>query len=241
MINTVIAEKMKMSQTFVGDTKVAATVLKVGPGVVTQIKTMEKDGYLAVQVGFGEKRLKNVTKQLQGHLKKVITEGKAPRFLCEVRLTEMSDAKVGDIVDVFAILKAGDIISVTSTSKGKGFAGVVKRWKFKGGPKTHGQSNRDRSPGSIGQGTTPGRVWKGKKMAGRMGGKTVTVKNLYIISADKDKNEILVSGSIPGPRGSVVTIKRIKEGKLEDLIEKAPEIQVKGKTGESGADEAKKE
>ncbi len=222
-----------MSQTYVQNTKVPVTVLKAGPCVVTQIKREEKEGYWAVQIGFGIKRAKNTTKPMQGHLKKVSSEGFFPRFLREVRVMGEPESKVGDVVSVGDILKPGDLVSVTAVSKGKGFAGVVKRWKFAGGPKTHGQSNRERSPGSIGQGTTPGRVWKGKRMAGRMGSDTTTIKNLRVTWVDTEKNEIALSGSVPGPKGAFITIKRLKEGKLEELVEKVPEVQTKGKTGES--------
>ena len=230
-----------MSQTFVGDTRVGVTVLQVGPCVVTQIKKEEKDGYWAVQIGFGQKKAKNTTKQLQGHLKNVVSEGKYPRFLREVRLQSEPEVKVGDVLNVSEVLKPGDFVTITATSKGKGFAGVVKRYKFKGGPRTHGQSNRPRSPGSIGQGTDPGRIWKGKRMAGRMGTETVTIKKLRVVSVDGEKGKIALSGSIPGPRGGFIVIKKTSEGKVEDLVEKAPEIQTKGKTGEVGVKEEVKE
>ena len=175
MINTILGSKEKMGATFIEGTRVPITYMKAGPCVVTQIKNEAKDGYWAVQIGFGERKIKNVTKPVQGHLK---AANSAARFLREVRVEKEPNLKVGDKITVSDIFSVGDAVSIAGTSKGKGFAGVVKRWGFSGGPKTHGQSDRQRAPGSIGQGTTPGRVHKGKKMAGRMGTDKVTIKNL---------------------------------------------------------------
>ncbi len=200
-----------MSQTYVNGVRFPVTIVAAGPCVVTQVKEEGKDGYWAVQVGFGEKKLKNITKPMKGHLKTVINEGatNAPRFLREIKLKEKPEIKVGDVLNASDVLKEGDKISVTGISKGKGFAGGVKRWHFSGGPKTHGQSDRQRAPGSIGQGTTPGRVYKGKHMAGRMGSERIKVKGLKIISVNPEKNEIEISGPIPGRAGSLVVIQRI--------------------------------
>jgi large subunit ribosomal protein L3 len=226
MLNTILGTKLGMSQTFVDTTRVPVTLVKAGPCVVTQVKKEDKDGYWAVQLGLGEKKIKNTTKPLQGHLKGAIKDKMAPRFLREVRLEKEPEFKVGDEIKVSDVFKAGDVIAVTGTSKGKGFAGVVKRWGFAGGPRTHGQSDRPRSPGSIGQGTTPGRVHKGKKMAGRMGGETVTIKNLKVISIDEEKDEISILGPIPGvPRGLII-IKKIASGKLSDLAQEVEQVQV---------------
>lgn len=200
-----------MSQVFIKGTRVPVTFIAAGPCVVTQIKKETKDGYWAVQLGFGEKKIKNITKPLLGHLKGAIKNGVAPRFLREVRLTEEPKFKVGDIITAADVLKEGDVVSVTGTSKGKGFAGVIKRWGFATGPRTHGQSDRRRAPGSIGQGTTPGRVHKGKKMPGRMGSQTVTIKNIRVISLNPEENEIALSGPIPGRSGSLVIIKKLSE------------------------------
>jgi large subunit ribosomal protein L3 len=224
MINTLLGSKQHMSQAFVEGTRVPVTWIKAGPCIVTQVKTVEKDGYWSVQLGFAEKRIKNVTKPLQGHLKGAVKDNKAPRFLREVRLETESDLKVGDIVKLTQIFKKGDVVSVAGTSKGKGFAGVVKRWHFAGGPKTHGQSDRHRAPGSIGQGTTPGRVLKGKHMAGRMGSDRVTVKNLIVVDVNAEKELIAVSGPVPGVPGGLLEIKKLKSGSLEDLVEEAPEV-----------------
>src|SRR3972149_10920830 len=145
MISSILAEKMKMGQTFVEGRRVPVTKVMAGPCVVTQIKKEETDGYWAVQLGFGEKRIKNVTKALQGHLKSFIKDNKAPRYLAEVRLEKEPEMKVGDTVKASDIFRVGDIIRVSGVSKGKGFAGVVKRWHFPGGPRTHGQSDRERA------------------------------------------------------------------------------------------------
>lgn len=208
-----------MSQAFVEGRRVSVTKVLAGPCVVTQVKKMDKDGYWAVQLGFAKKNIKNVTKPLQGHLKGAIKENRAPRFLREIRLESEPDLAVGDIVNASDIFKAGDIISVSGTSKGKGFAGVVKRWGFHGGPRTHGQSDRERAPGSIGQTTTPGRVFKGKKMAGRMGSDTVTVKNLQVVSVDPESSQMDISGPVPGVSGGLLIINKLASGKLEGIQE----------------------
>jgi len=217
---------MKMSQTFIEGTRVPVTYIKAGPCVVTQVKRQDKDGYWAVQLGFGERKIKNTTKPLQGHLKGAIKDNKAPRFLREVKLDKEPEFKMGDVISAADIFKVGDALAVTGTSKGKGFAGVVKRWGFAGGPKTHGQSDRLRAPGSIGQGTTPGRVYKGKKMAGRMGGERITVKNLIVVSLEPEKSELTVSGPVPGTPGSLLILKKIASGKLEELVEETPQPQI---------------
>lgn len=203
-----------MSQRFVGGARIPVTEVVAGPCVVTQIKTLEKDGYWAVQLGFGNKKMSKFTKPEKGHLNKIKNLKskiqKFPRYLREVRLNDEPNVRVGDVINVFDVLKIGDIVQVSGTSKGKGFAGGMKRWGFKGGPATHGQSDKPRSPGSIGQGTTPGRVRKGKKMAGRMGSDTVTLKNLKIISIDKENNTVSISGAVPGNRGGLLVVKKIK-------------------------------
>ncbi len=153
-MNTLLGSKMEMSQTYTDGSRVPVTKVKVTPCTVTQIKKIDNDGYWAIQVGFGEKKLKNTTKQIKGHLKAVLQKDSkmAPRYLREIRMTEEPKYKVGDVIKVSDVFVTGDIITVTGVSKGKGFAGGVKRWHFSGGPKTHGQSDRQRAPGSIGQG-----------------------------------------------------------------------------------------
>lgn len=231
-----------MSQTFVGNTRVPVTLVKAGPCLVTQIKDQNKDGYWAVQLGFGEKKIKNVTKPMQGHLKGATKNKLAPRFLGEVKLSKEPKFTVGDEIKVSEIFGAGDLVSVTGVSKGKGFAGVIKRWGFKGGPRTHGQSDRQRAPGSIGQGTTPGRVHKGKKMPGRMGTQRVTIKNLKVVSIDADRDEMTISGPVPGPSKSLLIIKKLKEAEEEKKIEKIDKQKPKkAKAKLESRDEEKKQ
>jgi large subunit ribosomal protein L3 len=264
MLNTILGTKEKMGAAFVEDTRVPVTWVKAGPCVVTQIKTLEHDGYWAAQIGFGSKKAKNISKPLAGHLKKstsafakasadkqksqpkadrpldekLKTQNLLPRYLREIRTDAKPSVKVGELILVSDLFKKGDVISVSGISKGKGFAGVVKRWHFAGGPKTHGQSDRQRAPGSIGQGTTPGRVFKGKHMAGRMGGERVTIKNLVIVDVDTKGERIAISGALPGSRDSLLIIKKIGSGKLEELVEDVPEVQVQV---EEVSDEAEKE
>ena len=217
MINTILGSKGVNSQTFVEGFRIPVTRVSAGHCVVTQIKKMDKDGYWAIQLGFGTRRTKVTPKPLQGHLKTTSKENKFPRYLKEVRVDKEPEVKVGDTISASDIFRPGDVISVSGTSKGKGFAGVVKRYHFRGGPRTHGQSDRERAPGSIGQTTTPGRVYRGKKMEGRMGGEKVTVKNLHIISVNPETQEIEISGQVPGTVGSLITIHKIKSGSLKEL------------------------
>ncbi|OGM30247.1 50S ribosomal protein L3 [Candidatus Woesebacteria bacterium RIFCSPHIGHO2_01_FULL_41_10] len=214
-MDTMLATKQGMQQTFVNNARVGASVLMAGPCVVTQVKSEKKDGYWGVQLGLGTRKIKNTTKPLQGHLKGVTDKTGTPRFLREVRLKEEPTQKIGEVIKVTDVFAEGDTVDVTGVSKGKGFAGGMKRWGFKGGPKTHGQSDRSRAPGSIGQGTSPGRVWKGKKMAGRMGNSQVTVKHLRVISVDADKNTLSLSGPVPGIPGGLLVVKRVNERKEE--------------------------
>ncbi len=223
MLNTILGTKAKMTQAFVDNNRVPVSVINAGPCVVTQVKTEATDGYFGVQLGMGTKRIKNITKPLQGHLKGAIHENKAPRFLREVRVYAEPTEKAGDVVKVSDIFTVGDTVSVTGVSKGKGFAGGMKRHGFAGGPKTHGQSDRHRAPGSIGQGTSPGRVWKGKRMAGRMGNETISVKNLHVVAVDPDQNELHLSGPVPGVPGSLLIIRRISEKQEPEVVEVAKE------------------
>ena len=244
MINTILGSKGKNSQTFVQGFRVPVTVVTAGPCVVTSIKNVDRDGYWAIQLGFSSKKAKNTSKSLQGHLKdsqseELKTKKFFPRYLREVRLDKEPEFKVGDIVNVSDIFKAGDVVSVTGISKGKGFAGVVKKHGFAGGPRTHGQSDRERAPGSVGQTTTPGRVYKGKRMAGRMGSETVTIKNLHVVSVDPATSLVSISGQVPGTVGSLLTIKKIKSGSLKDLEHEVVAQVVEGEgakvAGGSGA------
>jgi len=209
MIQGLIGKKLGMSQLF-DDTGLAhpVTVLEVGPCVVTQIKTAERDGYRAVQLGFGlDKRL---NRPERGHRQ---PSGFMSRTLREVKVSETADMTVGQVITADAFAE-GELVDVTGTSKGRGFQGVVKRHGFRGGPKTHGQSDRLRAPGSIGSSATPGRVFKGMRMAGRMGNDRVTVQNLKVLRVDPERNLLLVEGSVPGANESLVIVRRaIKSGK----------------------------
>jgi large subunit ribosomal protein L3 len=209
MIQGLIGKKLGMSQIF-DDTGLAhpVTVLEVGPCVVTQIKTPERDGYSAVQLGFGlDKRL---NRPERGHRQ---GSGFMSRTLREVSASDTADMAVGQVITADAFAE-GELVDVTGTSKGRGFQGVVKRHGFRGGPKTHGQSDRLRAPGSIGSSATPGRVFKGLRMAGRMGNDRVTVQNLKVLRVDPERNLLLVQGSVPGANESLVLVRRaIKSGK----------------------------
>lgn len=204
-----LAKKVDQTQGFLKNgMRIPMTLVHVIPNVVIQIKTKDKEGYNALQLGTGTK--KRSPKAITGHIKKAgLTQ--TPRFFREIRVDEFGDVSLGMSIRAQDIFKPGDTIDVTGISKGKGYAGVVKRHGFAGGPRTHGQSDRERAPGSIGQTTTPGRVYKGKRMAGRMGGDTVTIKNLEVIDIEGDI--MCIKGLIPGPRGIMVTIIKIGENK----------------------------
>lgn len=202
MIQGIIGRKLGMTQIFRDNGTVeAVTAIETGPCLVIQIKTMDKEGYDAVQLGFGQaKRLKSP--QL-GHLKEL---GQF-KHLREFRVSDTKDIKVGDKVEA-SLFKAGDLVDITGVSKGKGFAGVVKRHHFSGGPKTHGQSDRHRHPGSIGAGSSPSRVFKGMRMAGHMGNGRVTVRHLEVFEADPARNLLVVKGAVPGAKNGLLLIKK---------------------------------
>jgi len=182
----------------------ATTIVEAGPCFVTQIRTLATDGYEAVQLGFEQVRPNKLTRPERGHLK----DGVPPvKTLREVPVTDVDELSVGERIDI-SMLVAGERVDVVGQSKGKGFAGVVKRHGFRGVPKTHGQSDRWRAPGSIGSGTTPGRVMKGMRMAGHLGDDRVTVQNLEVIRVDPERNLIALRGAIPGPRGGLIVIKK---------------------------------
>ncbi len=207
MIQGLVGRKLGMTQIF-DETGLVhpVTIIETGPCVVTQIRTPEKDGYEAVQLGFGlDKRL---NKPEQGHRK---ASGFMSRTLREVKADNVGDFTVGQVItaDTFA---EGELVDVTGTSKGRGFQGGVKRHGFQGGPKTHGQSDRLRAPGSIGSSATPGRVFKGLRMAGHMGHERVTVQNLKVLRVDIERNLLLVEGSVPGPIKGEVLIRRAVKG-----------------------------
>ena len=183
-----------------------STAIEVGPCFVTQLRTPEKDGYTAVQVGFQEDRKLN--KPETGHLK--AAGNLKLRHLGEFRLTGDAGYSLGDQLGA-DLFEAGTRVDVTGTSKGRGFQGGVRRHNFRGGPKTHGQSDRHRAPGSIGSGTTPGRVYKGTRMAGHMGAAQTTVRNLEVVARNDEKNVIFVAGSVPGPVGGVVRVRHARK------------------------------
>lgn len=211
MIDGLLGRKVGMTQIFTEDGRVVpVTVIEAGPCYITQIKTVQSDGYTAVQLGYGA--VKRLTKPEQGHLAK----GNAPalRHLREFRAGDLSDLTLGQKVDASSVFHVGDLVDVVGTSKGKGFAGVVKRHHFRGGPRTHGQSDRERAPGSSGSTTTPGRVLKGTKKAGQMGNARVTVQNLQVVEADGERNLLVLRGAVPGAKNGLVLIKRSRKGRL---------------------------
>jgi large subunit ribosomal protein L3 len=201
-----IGKKVGMTSVFSAEGKsIPCTVIEAGPCVVTQVKTTEKDGYAALQLGFGEAKEKNTTKPLMGHFKKAGTTPK--RKLMEFSGYDV-DYKLGEVIDV-TLFNGTVFVDVIGTSKGKGFQGVVKRHGFGGvGQSTHGQHNRLRKPGSIGACSTPARVFKGMRMGGRMGGDRVTMQNLQVLKVIPENNLLLVKGSIPGAKGSYVIIEK---------------------------------
>jgi large subunit ribosomal protein L3 len=207
MVAGIIGRKRGMTTVFTPEgTAVAVTVLEAGPCYVTQLRTAENEGYNAVQLGFEE--TKHLSKAERGHLKAL----PALRYLREFRLDGEKPPSVGDKIDV-SVFQPGDRVDVVGTSKGKGFAGVVKRHHFAGGPKTHGQSDRHRAPGSVGATTTPGRVFKNMRMAGRMGNCRVTTQNLRVIRAEPDRNLLLLEGTVPGPTSGLILIQKSRRGK----------------------------
>ena len=198
-----IGKKLGMTSVYSAEGKnIPCTIIEAGPCVVTQVKKVDTDGYEAVQIAYGERKEKNTPKALQGHFKK---SGTTPKRKV-VEVDGLQDSKVGDQVTVDMFIE-GEWVDVVGTSKGKGFQGVVKRHGFAGvGDATHGQHNRLRAPGSLGAGSTPSRVMKGMKMAGRMGGVQKTVSNLKVIKVIEDSNLILLSGPVPGVKSSVIEI-----------------------------------
>jgi large subunit ribosomal protein L3 len=201
-VEGLLGKKLGMVQVFQADgTVVGCTVLEAGPCLVTQVKTKERDGYEAVQLGFGTK--KRLNEPEKGHRKGL---GNL-RYLREFKADSLDGIEVGQRIGV-ELFQPGDKVDVTGISKGRGFAGGVKRHGFHGGPKTHGQSDRHRAPGSIGSGTTPGRVLKGQKMAGHMGDERTTVRNLEVIEANPARGILIIKGPVPGAKDGLVRIRR---------------------------------
>jgi large subunit ribosomal protein L3 len=205
----ILGKKMGMTQIFDERGEVVpVTVIEAGPCFVTQVKTPGRDGYAAVQLGFKEVKPKRLTKSQLGHLGK--NQLPPLRYLQEIRLSDVGQYEEGQKIRV-GIFDVGDRVDVTGISKGRGFAGVVKRHGFRGGPKTHGQSDRHRAPGSIGAGTTPGRVYKGMRMAGRMGNARVTVQNLQVVLVDPERNLLAVKGAVPGARNGLLVVEEARK------------------------------
>lgn len=198
MTNVVYGQKITMGEAYIGDTRRGVTKLALYPMTVSQLKTAEKDGYSALQVGFGKPK-KNSHRKVGKNRELTFVEG----------------LEKGTVINPQDVVSVGSVCNIQGTSKGKGFAGVVKRWNFAGGPRTHGQSDRLRAPGSIGQGTTPGRVHKGKKMAGRMGGDTVTIKKSLVVAINDD-NTVWVTGGVPGARHSLLRLEVVAK---QDSVE----------------------
>ena len=203
----IIGKKIGMTSLFNEEGKnIPCTVIQAGPCSVLQVRTIEKDGYKSVQLGFDDKSEKNVSKALAGHFKKAGSTPKAK--LVEFYRGFVDEVKIGEEVTV-NLFAEGEFVDVTGTSKGKGFQGVVKRHNFGGVMQaSHGQHNRLRAPGSIGAGSDPSRVFKGMRMAGRMGGKQVTVQNLQVLKVDEEQNLLVVKGAIPGAKNSYVIIRK---------------------------------
>jgi len=207
-VNGIIGKKIGMTSIF--DAKgrnVACTVVEAGPCVVTQVKTDDTDGYTAIQIGYGEAKEKNTSNQMLGHFANAKTTPK--RKVVEFRDFDALDKSLGDIITVDEIFAEGDMVAAVGTTKGKGFQGVVKRHNFRGvNDATHGQHNRQRAPGSIGAASYPAKVFKGMRMAGRMGGTRVKIKGLEVLKVYPEKNLILVKGAIPGHKGAFVILEK---------------------------------
>ncbi len=204
MVKYILGKKIGMTRVFRDNGEsVPISVLEVGPCYIIQIKRIDKEGYNAIQIGFQPKKDKRINRPLSGHLK---AAGKGGfRFLQEVKVNDTDVFELGQEINI-EIFNVGDLVTVRGTSKGRGFSGVVKRWGFSGGGKTHGCRSHN-VPGSLGASATPSRVMKGKKLPGRMGNEKVTVKNLKVFDVVKEKNLILLKGSVPGSRGSFLEVK----------------------------------
>lgn len=209
-VKALLGRKLGMTQVWDNDGRVVpVTVVQVGTNVVTQVRTEEVDGYTAAQIGFGEVDARRITKPLAGHFEKA---GVAPRrHLVEVRTSDVDTFELGQEL-LASVFEAGDKVDVSGKTKGKGFAGVMKRHGFRGAPASHGAHRNHRKPGSIGACATPGRVFKGVRMAGRMGNVNRTVQNLDIFAVDVEKGLLLIHGAIPGPKNAVVLVRNSVKG-----------------------------
>ena len=233
MVKGFIGQKIEMTQVFDSHGRVVPTTrVKVTPNTIVQIKTNDKDGYKAVQIGTGERRKAN--KPIIGRTKRANLE-KAPRIFREVEAD--GEIKVGDTISPEQFFRKGMLVDITGISKGKGFAGVVKRWGFAGGPRTHGQSDRERAAGSIGASTTPGRVYKGLKMAGHMGSSKTTIQGLEIMELKNEDSEVLVKGSIPGARGNFILFRKSRLKKKSYHEPEIPEKPIGAKPEEEAKEQ----
>lgn len=206
-MNTLYGFKQNQSQDFDSQgRRVAVTWVKMEPVTVVSTKTPEKNNYSAIQIALGTKKHPN--KPLQGLLKN-LTDKITPQYIREIKLDENETKTAGEKIQIADVFVAGDKVKVTGTSIGKGFAGVMKRHGFHGGPKTHGQSNRPRHPGAIGTGTTPGHVYRGKRMAGHMGNMTATVKNLEVFAVKPEENLLVIKGLVPGHKGGLLKVTKV--------------------------------
>ncbi|MFL5216507.1 MAG: 50S ribosomal protein L3 [Microvirga sp.] len=202
-----IGRKVGMTQVFQEDgTMVAVSVLAIEPNTVTRLRTADRDGYTAVQLGTDGQR--RVSKPVAGQAKDLPKEAGRPATKREFRVDSVDDFTIGQMLSIGDLFNAGDVVDVTGVSKGKGFAGHIKRHNFHRGPKTHG-SDHHREPGSIGPGTTPGRVYKGLRMAGHMGDERATIKKVHVVRTDPDRNLLLLKGSLPGARGSLILVRKV--------------------------------
>lgn len=216
----ILGKKVGMTQIFNERGEVIpVTVIEAGPCFVAQVKTVERDGYAAIQLGFEEAKPKRLTQPQLKHLQK--SNLPPLRYLRELLVSkdDLTNFQEGQklTVDIF---EEGELVDVTGASKGKGFAGVVKRHGFRGGPKTHGQSDRHRAPGSVGACTTPGRVFKGKRMAGRMGGERVTVQSLSVVMVDPERNLLAVKGAVPGAKNGLLLIRQARKTQVQKKVRK---------------------
>ncbi len=207
MSKVILGRKLAMTQIFDENVLIPITIVEAGPCIIVEKKVKEKNGYNAIQLGFLEVKENRVNKPESGHFRK--SEVRPQKYLREIRVKDIGDLKIRDEIRV-DVFKEGDLVDVVGISKGKGFAGVVKRYGFKGGPASHGAGGWRRRPGSIGASADPSRVFKGKKMPGKMGAERKTVRNLEIVKVDRKENLLLIKGSLPGNKGSLLTIKSSK-------------------------------
>ena len=246
MIRSLMAEKLGMTQIFVEDRAIPVTVLRAGPCRVSQVKTLEKDGYAAVQLAFGDVKPNRVTSPQAGHFSKA--GAAAGRHVAEVRVDDTTEIEAGQELTVGQIFEAGMTVDVTGVTKGKGFSGVMKRHNFKGQLASHGVHRVHRAPGSIGAASTPARVFKGMPMAGRLGNERQTILNLEVVIVDLDENLIMLKGAVPGGKGSIVMLrhaaKKPEQALPEPPVEEEPvsdevaEEAVTEDAAEAAADEA---